>query len=697
VLCLSPHLPMDESNEASAFAILLLYSDWGTDGEPGLNGINAVCRLQQIKKQLPAHILRSLERIQRSEAILADSGEPELADEDEVAAVCTGFEDVWDEPYDHSAAASMSTLPDVGRVTTGAPLHQVAFLRAYVESVKASHTANREAATTMSAEERLQRAVDPDLFIPVASANERQVRLEEEVKQLNSDQLRAYNTAVSHISGQTGCQMVMFLSGEGGTGKSKLIGAICAYTQLLHGKTLGSWGATLITAPTGGAAHNIGGSTWHSALSKAPGKPKTAESVSQQTGASLLRRAMGTALFVLDEISLLACEDLSDINSRLGVATNNRASVFGGLHTLLVGDFYQMKPVMGPSLVQTDISPNNAEATMGRAIFADALTDFCMLKVNVRASTTGNGQLSALARFCNRVRVGDVSNAVVMSMNDRVENNVVAAMRHAHPGALWITSTHSKVADINSAFKERRLNNNEHMFTIVARHVPREAGTPALTPQVRRKLYSEGGDRRGRRHELMLSHMDLFIGSRVRLTRNLFVGGGLYNGAMGTVWGFVFRGEGTLPLTATGCVRLFGDMEDKQREIPVVLVQMDGDEHSFTYSCSTTVPRLVPITEVRSAKLVCGEYVRLQLPILPAEARTAHSVQGYTAQHGVVVDPGSTFFAGDYIAISRAKCKEDVILLSPLQEKSFANKDHDDYRAAIDTEYKRLETKFPQV
>ncbi len=46
---------------------------------------------------------------------------------------------------------------------------------------------------------------------------------------------------------------------------------------------------------------------------------------------------------------------------------------------------------------------------------------------------------------------------------------------------------------------------------------------------------------------------------------------------------------------------------------------------------------------------------RYQLPILPAFARTPHSLQGYTAEFGVVIDVGSLFFAGDFVAISRAK------------------------------------------
>lgn len=90
--------------------------------------------------------------------------------------------------------------------------------------------------------------------------------LAQDVEQLNVEQRRAYDTAVEHISGETDKQLIMFLSGEGGTGKSKVIHTITLYTRILYGRTEGDWGAVLKTAPTGGAAHNIGGSTWQSAL-----------------------------------------------------------------------------------------------------------------------------------------------------------------------------------------------------------------------------------------------------------------------------------------------------------------------------------------------------------------------------------------------------------------------------------------------
>eukprot|EP01034_Spumella_vulgaris_P001514 gene1514-2008_t len=144
---------------------------------------------------------------------------------------------------------------------------------------------------------------------------------------------------------------------------------------------------------------------------------------------------------------------------------------------------------------------------------------------------------------------------------------------------------------------------------------------------------------------------------------NLATECGLYNGAMGTVWGLVYEGSG--PQSERERVPSdFGALEDSQRELPIVLVRIDGEDASFPYSCSTTVTRLIPIVPIaeRTPIVVDGaKYTRYMLPIRPAHARTGHSIQGYTAYNGVVVDNGSMFYAGDYVAMSRPKDLEDIL------------------------------------
>jgi hypothetical protein len=109
---------------------------------------------------------------------------------------------------------------------------------------------------------------------------------------------------------------------------------------------------------------------------------------------------------------------------------------------------------------------------------------------------------------------------------------------------------------------------------------------------------------------------------------------GLYNGAMGTVKAFLFNGNE--PENDNIQTKDFYKLSDEQREIPIVLVEMDGND--FKHSVSSTMKNLIPFYAKAGQCTIKDKYIRYQLPLLPAFARTAHSVQGVTAHHGVVVE-----------------------------------------------------------
>ena len=66
------------------------------------------------------------------------------------------------------------------------------------------------------------------------------------------------------MNGETTEQLIGFVTGEGGTGKSMLIQTLKEYCQLTFGKQEGIYGSALAMAPTGCAASNIEGYTWQS-------------------------------------------------------------------------------------------------------------------------------------------------------------------------------------------------------------------------------------------------------------------------------------------------------------------------------------------------------------------------------------------------------------------------------------------------
>lgn len=85
---------------------------------------------------------------------------------------------------------------------------------------------------------------------------------------LNAKQKATFDEADYHLLGLKDTQLVMFLTGGGGTGKSKVIEAAKLAVTLAYGRTRGRHGSTLAMAPTGNAAHNVRGVTWQSGLAR---------------------------------------------------------------------------------------------------------------------------------------------------------------------------------------------------------------------------------------------------------------------------------------------------------------------------------------------------------------------------------------------------------------------------------------------
>lgn len=138
----------------------------------------------------------------------------------------------------------------------------------------------------------------------------------------------------------------VFLTGKAGTGKSTFLRYICEHTKKKF----------VVLAPTGIAAINAGGSTMHSFFKLPfypllPGDPK----LSLQRGAiheflkyNKQHRKLieNTELIIIDEISMVRADIIDTIDRILRVYSRNLRQPFGGKQLLLVGDVFQLEPVV---------------------------------------------------------------------------------------------------------------------------------------------------------------------------------------------------------------------------------------------------------------------------------------------------------------------------------------------------------------
>ena len=136
----------------------------------------------------------------------------------------------------------------------------------------------------------------------------------------------------------------LFLTGKAGTGKSTFLRHIAATTKKKN----------IILAPTGIAAINVGGSTLHSFF-KLPFHPllptdsrysprNIRETLKYNTEKINILREV--ELIIIDEVSMVRADIIDFIDKVLRIYNRNMREPFGGKQLLLVGDIYQLEPVV---------------------------------------------------------------------------------------------------------------------------------------------------------------------------------------------------------------------------------------------------------------------------------------------------------------------------------------------------------------
>ena len=138
----------------------------------------------------------------------------------------------------------------------------------------------------------------------------------------------------------------IFLTGKAGTGKSTFLRYVCANIRKKH----------VVLAPTGIAAINAGGSTLHSFFKLPfypllPDDPKLSLQRNQiydffkytKPHRKLLEEL---ELVIIDEISMVRADIIDAVDRILRVYSHNLREPFGGKQLLLVGDVFQLEPVV---------------------------------------------------------------------------------------------------------------------------------------------------------------------------------------------------------------------------------------------------------------------------------------------------------------------------------------------------------------
>ena len=399
----------------------------------------------------------------------------------------------------------------------------------------------------------------------------------------------------------------VFLTGKAGTGKSTFLRYICANTKKKY----------VVLAPTGIAAVNVGGQTLHSFF-KIPFKPLLPDDPDIANISRLRKMLRYTKekvklireldLIIIDEISMVRADIIDFVDRVLRVYSGNMREPFGGKQLLLVGDIFQLEPVVTHDM--RDILRRyyknffffnarafeliNLVAIELRKIYRQSDSDFVSLLDRVRVNRATAADISRLNQRYNPdyQEVNDNSLAVTLA----TRRDTVDSINDEHMQALktleWIYE-----GEIEGDFPENSL------------------------PTAQRLVLKEG--------------------AQVIFIRN-DKEGRWFNGTIGIV-------------TRLEDVRVYVTLEDGEE---MTVLPEVWENMQYTYNEK----------EKKVEEKVLGTF--MQIPIKPAWALTVHKSQGLTFNHVVMDFVGGAFTGGQtYVALSRCTSLEGITLLKPLSER----------------------------
>ncbi|XP_030828689.1 uncharacterized protein LOC100890415 [Strongylocentrotus purpuratus] len=440
------------------------------------------------------------------------------------------------------------------------------------------------------------------------------------------------------------------VTGGAGTGKSHLISTIyqMAIRTLKHEGSNPEAVRVLLTAPTGTAAFNIQASTLHSTFLLPLGQTKVYKKLSDQKRNTLRCKLADLDILIIDEVSMVGCDLLMTVDQRLREIKGVN-KIFGGISVLAFGDLYQLAPVCQKFVFEdaADLFARLA-GSLWQDNFQFAELDEIMRQKDDRA----------FAELLNRIRVGEQTQEDMTTL----EQCIISPSDDNYPSdALHVFATNARVNEYNT----EKLSKVEGP---IRRCIAVDKKPSCLKSHV---TSTDARFTGGLPHVL-----ELKVGSRVMLTRNMDVTDGLVNGALGTVVDFV---ECNPPASNPKAVLI-------QFDNPTVGSALRLSIHYGTSQHTTAVPiQRIDVKFSISAKKQGLEVTRCQFPLRLCWATTIHKVQGLTVAD-IVVSMKSRFADGQcYVALSRVPKRSGLHLLDLHESKIRAS-------TAVKAEMERMRT-----
>lgn len=371
----------------------------------------------------------------------------------------------------------------------------------------------------------------------------------------------------------------------------------------------------IVVAPTGVAAINAGGVTIHSFFQLSFGPQiglGNASSHQNRYSKEKINIIRSLDLLVIDEISMVRA-DMLDAIDRVLRRFRNRNKAFGGVQMLMIGDLQQLSPVVKSN------EWNILKQEYDTVYFFSSKTLRQTSYVSIELNHVFRQQDDRFISILNKVRDNKLDKTALEALNKR---HIPNFNPRDDEGYITLCTHNNQAHRINDS-KLKQLPLKTHQFRAIV-----EGKFPEYS-------YPTDFD------------LKLKVGAQVMFVKNdpdpqkLF-----YNGKIGKI--SKIEGE-----------TIYVICPDEDEEIAVNALQWDNIKYSIDAKTS----------EIKEE--VEGSFN--QYPLKLAWAITIHKSQGLTFEHAII-DAEASFAHGQvYVALSRCKTLEGMVLNTPISNRSIIN------------------------
>ncbi|KAG2192949.1 hypothetical protein INT47_004688 [Mucor saturninus] len=469
-----------------------------------------------------------------------------------------------------------------------------------------------------------------------------------------------------------------FVTGGAGVGKSMLIKALYESINVeFDGErdTEINTPIVLLTAPTGKAAFNINGQTLHGAFQLPVNQYGSGgvNNLSADVSYSMAVALKDLKVLIIDEISMVGNIMFSWIDKRLRDIFDGSLP-FGGKSVIVLGDFFQLPPVMSSPLFSTSLPKDPYLAAFGSNLWKDfkihKLTQIMRQRDDLRFAIALNnmaiGEMTPNGIQLFQSRVLHMTEEEKTSLNNGQpifpHLNVVRNFDQSNvERPICLFHTNAEVSLMNNAILDKM--DTEGGVSVGFDRII--IGNKPKRFDVDRILASVSDDSTHRLKTLgLLKKLILKIGARYMIVVNIDTSDGLVNGSTGYLVKIDFGTLKNNPASEKKPLRIWLKSSDEKsgairRKSQVVLRQING---ILDDTWTIIEPSSLIITSDHTTKLQVN---RKQFPLVPAEALTTHKSQGGTYKDVVVYDTAKHRMKRSliYVACSRATTAAGLTLI----------------------------------